>query len=155
MFAQKIDEFDRAILRILQTNAGLPQREIAALVKLSAPAVQRRIARMQSDGIICATTTTIEPTAMGFPVTIIVEATLTNDRSSTVARAKALFSEAPEIQQCYRVTGIAGFIVILLVPSMEEYERRTARLFADNELIQSYRTIVVLDRVKTGMTLPL
>ena len=50
--------------------------------------------------------------------------------------------------------GTTGFILILLVPSMEDYEQRTARLFADNELVQSYRSIVVLDRVKVGLEVP-
>lgn len=35
------------------------------------------------------------------------------------------------------------------------YECRTARLIADNELVRFYRTIVVLDRVKAGTTLPI
>ena len=53
------------------------------------------------------------------------------------------------------MAGEAGFVVILQVPTMEDYERRVARLFADNDLVRSYRTTVVLDRVKVGMGVPL
>ncbi|RZM22778.1 MAG: Lrp/AsnC family transcriptional regulator, partial [Sphingomonas sp.] len=96
-----------------------------------------------------------DPVAVGLPITVIVEATLRDDRSATVAEVKSFFREAPEVQQCYCVTGTAGFILILLVPTMEDYEARTARLFADNDLVRSYRTIVVLDRIKAGSTLPI
>ncbi|KHJ53714.1 AsnC family transcriptional regulator [Aureimonas altamirensis] len=155
MTAHRLDDHDRAILRQLQDDAGRPQREIAEAVNLSPPAVQRRIARLERDGIIRCTVAVVDPAAVGLPITVLVEATLRDDRSSTVAEVKAFFRDAPEVQQCYCVTGTAGFILILCVPTMEDYEARTARLFADNELVRSYRTIVVLDRVKTGTTLPI
>lgn len=154
MFAQKMDDHDLTILRLLQEDAGRPQREIAEQVNLSAPAVQRRIARLVKDGVIRQTVAIVDPAAVGFSITALVEITLRDDRSATVSAAKRFFREAQEVQQCYCVTGTAGFILILLVPTMEEYEQRTARLFADNELVRSYRTIVVLDRVKVGMNIP-
>ncbi|WP_066781795.1 Lrp/AsnC family transcriptional regulator [Sphingomonas sp. CCH5-D11] len=155
MIATKLDDRDRAILRLLQEDAGRPQREIAEAVHLSPPAVQRRIARLERDGIIRGTVAVVDSAAVGLSITVIVEATLRDDRSTTVAEVKRFFRDATEVQQCYCVTGTAGFILILLVPTMEDYEARTARLFADNELVRSYRTIVVLDRVKTGMSLPI
>lgn len=155
MPAHRLDSFDHAILRLLQEDAARPQREIAERVNLSAPAVQRRIARMEAEGVIKRTVAVVDPAAVGYPITVLVELTLTSDRSHVVSAATAFFRDAEEVQQCYRVMGTAGFIVILLVPSMEQYEQRTARLFADNELVRSYRTIVVLDRVKTDLTVPI
>jgi DNA-binding Lrp family transcriptional regulator len=48
------DSFDRAILAILQRDNATPQREIAESVSLSAPAVQRRIKRLEETGVIRA-----------------------------------------------------------------------------------------------------
>lgn len=155
LFAPRIDEEDAKILRLLQEDAGRPQREIAARVNLSAPAVQRRIARMQAEGIIQRTVAIVDPRAVGNPITVIVDVTLITDRSDVLAAAKAFFREAAEVQQCYCVTGAAALIVILLVPTLEAYEARTARLFGDNELVRAYRTVVVLDRVKTGLEIPI
>lgn len=155
MTARRLDNQDRAILRLLQEDAGRPQRDIAEAVNLSPPAVQRRIARLEKEGVLRRTVAVADPAALGFPITVLVEVTLVNDRSATVSAMKAFFREAPEVQQCYCVTGTEGFVLVLLVPSMEEYEQRTARLFADNELVRSYRTIVVLDRVKVGMNVPI
>ena len=45
--APDLDRFDRAILAILQADNTTPQRAIGDAVNLSAPAVQRRIKRMQ------------------------------------------------------------------------------------------------------------
>jgi predicted ArsR family transcriptional regulator len=49
-----LDSFDRAILDLLQRDNTLPQREIAEVVHLSTPAVQRRIKRLQDSGVIAA-----------------------------------------------------------------------------------------------------
>lgn len=153
MTAHKLDDQDYAILRLLQQDASQPQRQIAEKVNLSAPAVQRRIARMEKLGVIQRTVAIIDPKAVGFPVTVIVNVTLQDDRSTTVAQAKAFYRDAPEIQQCYWAAGI-GLIMILTLRSTEAYEIQTARLFGDNDLIKAYNTVVVLDRVKFGTSVP-
>lgn len=51
---QPLDSFDRAILRILQADNTTPQRDIGTAVNLSAPSIQRRIRRMEEDGVIIA-----------------------------------------------------------------------------------------------------
>ena len=153
MTTHKLDDQDYAILRLLQQDASQPQREIAEKVHLSAPAVQRRIARLEKLGVIQRTVAIIDPGAVGFPVTVIVNVVLRDDRSTTVAQAKAFYRNAPEVQQCYWAAGL-GLIMILTLPSTEAYEDQTARLFGDNDLVTSYSTVVVLDRVKFGTSIP-
>ena len=47
-----LDEKDRAILRLLQANAKMTVREIAANVHLSTTPVHERIKRMEEEGVI-------------------------------------------------------------------------------------------------------
>jgi len=77
---------------------------------------------------------------------------LHDERADTVDRAKALFSATPEVQQCYYVTGGVSFMLIVIAPDMRVYEGLTRRLFAENDLVASYRTLVALDRVNAGMS---
>ena len=147
----ELDEHDRAILRILQRDNKTPQRVISEAVHLSAPAVQRRIARMEASGVIHRNVAVIDPAAVGQGVTVVVEVHPVNDRSPVVDAAKRMFRDAPEVQQCYFVTGNGGFILILLVPDMASYEALSRRLFADNELVTTFRTLVVLDPVKVTL----
>lgn len=151
----KLDDYDRSLLRLLQEDATRPQKELAEMVHLSPAAVQRRIAKLQKNGVIQKIAATIDPSSVGLPVTIIVEITLSDERSATVMAAKKMFKDAEEVQQCYWVAGNAGLILIMTVPTTEAYESRTARLLGDNKLVKSYRTIVVLDRVKAELSLPL
>lgn len=152
----KLDGFDRAILRIIQRDNKTPQRTIAEAVNLSTAAVQRRIAAMERDGIIAANAALVDPGTVGMAVTAIVEVHLTDERLATVDAAKALFRSAPEVQQCYYVTGGISFVVVVVCPDMAAYEAITRRLFAQNEAVASFRTLVALDRVKAGnaITIP-
>ena len=67
-----LDSFDRAILDILQRDNTTPQRAIGEAVNLSAPAVQRRIRRMEEEGVIQANVAVVDPHKVGRPLTIIV-----------------------------------------------------------------------------------
>ncbi|CAN7197409.1 AsnC family transcriptional regulator [Devosia sp. Root413D1] len=148
--ARKLDSFDRAILRIIQRDNKTPQRSIAEAVNLSAAAVQRRIAAMEAAGVIEKNVAVLDTGAVAMGITAIVEVHLGNERLQTVDTAKTLFRDAPEVQQCYYVTGGTSFVLIIVVPDMVSYEATTRRLFAQNEAVASFRTLVALDRVKTG-----
>lgn len=147
----ELDDFDRAILRIVQRDAKKPQRLIAEAVGLSAAAVQRRIAAMEDAGIIDRNVAIVDPAAVRMAITAIVEVHLTDEKLPTVDRAKALFRAAPEVQQCYYVTGGISLVLVIVVPDMAAYEASTRRLFTQNESVKSFRSLIALDRVKAGM----
>jgi Lrp/AsnC family leucine-responsive transcriptional regulator len=44
---------------------------------------------------------------------------------------------------------------VMLVPNMEAYEALTRRFFFGNNNVKRFRTLVVMDRVKVGMSVPL
>lgn len=118
---RRLDQFDRAILCILQKNNKTPQRVIAARVNLSTAAVQRRIAALEESGVIAANIAVLSTRTLRYGITIIVEVHLEDDKSQTVDPVKALFRETPQVQQCYYVAGNGGLIVILVVPDMGSY----------------------------------
>jgi Lrp/AsnC family leucine-responsive transcriptional regulator len=147
---RQLDAFDRAILRIVQRDNKTPQRVIAGAVNLSAAAVQRRIAAMEAAGVILANVALVDTAALSLAITAIVEVHLRDERADTVDSAKRLFRGSDEVQQCYYVTGGTSFVLVIVTPDMRSYEMLTRSLFAENDLVGSYRTLVALDRVKTG-----
>ena len=150
-----LDRFDFAILGILQRDNTTPQRKIGEVVNLSAPAVQRRIKRMQESGVIQANVAVVEPTKVGQPLTIFVEVEMESEHADLIDAAKREFLAASEVQQCYYVTGEADFILIVIVPTMGAYEAVTRRLFFGNNNVKRFRTFVAMDRVKVGLGVPL
>lgn len=143
-----LDAFDRAILRIVQRDNKTPQRAIAEAVNLSAAAVQRRIAAMEEAGVIARNVAVVDPAALHLAITAVVEVYLRDERAATVDAAKALFRAAPEVQQCYYVTGGTSFVLIIVTYDMRTYEELTRQLFEQHDFIDRYRTLIALSRVK-------
>jgi Lrp/AsnC family transcriptional regulator, leucine-responsive regulatory protein len=149
-----LDAFDHKILAILQKDNLTPQRTIGEAVNLSAPAVQRRIKRMKEAGVIRANVAIVDPAALGQAITIFVEVEVISETAEQIESAKREFAAAPEIQQCYYVTGEADFMLVIIVPAMADYEALARRLFFGNNNVKRFRTFVAMDRVKAGMEVP-
>lgn len=60
----------------------------------------------------------------------------------------------PEVQQYYYVTGEADFMLVLLVPSMNRFQKIFDDLFHNNSNVEWFKTTVVLDRVKVTLEIP-
>jgi Lrp/AsnC family transcriptional regulator, leucine-responsive regulatory protein len=84
-----------------------------------------------------------------------VSVALERERADIIDRFKRSIREAPEIMSGYYVTGEADFLLTITARSMEDYEAFTRRFFYENPDIKSIKTFVVLDRVKTGFSLPI
>ncbi len=150
-----LDAFDRAILAIVQKDNATPLRVIGEAVSLSAPAVQRRLRRLEEQGIIAANAAVLDPAALGHPITVFVEVELVSETVEEIDDAKRRLAAEPQVQQCYYVTGEADFVLVILVPTMSEYEALTRRLFFGNPNIRKFRSFVAMDRVKVGLDVPL
>lgn len=148
-----LDSFDRAILRIVQEDNKTPQRLIAEAVNLSPAAVQRRVRALEAAGVIARNVALVDPAALSLDITALVEVNLRDERAATVDAAKALFRDTPDVQQCYYVTGGVSFVLVIMSRDMRSYEALTRSLFAENDLVAGYRTLIALDRVKAGTDL--
>ncbi len=137
-----------------QKDNKTPQRSIAGSIGLSAPAVQRRIKRME-EGTIAANVAIIEPTHVRQEIIVFVEVEMQSEFGATHDATKKSFAEAPEVQQCYYVTGEVDFILLVVVRTMADYEAMTRRLFFGNNNVKRFRSFVAMDRVKVGLNLSL
>lgn len=149
-----LDAFDLRILSHYQNDTRIPAEEIGAVVGLSAAAVQRRLKRMRETGVIEAEVARVSPRAVGLPVTCIVTVDIDRESAADLARFKASMLACPTVQQCWYVTGQADFVLVVLVPDMEAYETFTREHLLRDANVRSFTTHVVMDRVKSGVTVP-
>lgn len=150
-----LDTQDRLIAAALQTDNRQSVDAIAEQAGLSPSAVHRRIARMREDGVIRADVSVLDPKAFGVGMTFIVEIVLEKVRVPEVTAIKKRLKAAPEVQQIYNVTGDVDLMLIVLARDVEHFEEISRNLFSADPHVRRYRTSVVMDRVKTGQTIPL
>lgn len=151
----ELDAFDLAILDILQRDNTVPQREIAQSIHLSAPAVQRRIARLRDSGIIRAEVAVLDANRLGRPLTLLVEVHVHDDHPSSTASLRQRIQDEAAVQQCYAITGEADYLLVINAADMTDYEALTQRLFSSDVNVRRYRTSVALGSLKTGLHVPL
>jgi len=149
-----LDAFDRHLLAHLQVDASLAQAELGARVGLSTAAVNRRLKRMQADGVL-RNLAVVEPAAAGHGLTVIAGVEAESERRDLMDAIQRSFAACPEVQQCYYVTGDWDFILVFTVSDMAHYTALTRQLFFTNNNVKRFKTFVAMDRVKVGLGVPL
>lgn len=150
-----LDAFDLQILARYQHDTRLTAAAIGAEVGLSAAAVQRRLKRLRASGVIQAEVAAVAARAAGFPITCIVCIDLEREGAAELARFKARMLAAPEVQQCYYVTGASDFILVVLARDMAHYEAFTDEHLLRDPNVRSFTTHVVMEPVRTGGAVPI
>lgn len=151
-----MDNLDRRILERLQHDASVTNQALADEVGLSPSACLKRVRRLRESGIIEREVALLSPEAMGPCLHIVVEVTMERDRKSLYKRFLNRVLAAPEVKQCYQVTGECDFILIVVVPDMDAYDRFCdAVLYADDNM-RKFRTLLSRKRSKfdTSALLP-
>ncbi|MBC3495702.1 Lrp/AsnC family transcriptional regulator [Pseudomonas sp. SWRI100] len=150
-----IDGFDRVIISLIQEDGRMPQSELGERASLSTTAVNRRLKILSDSGVIEGYTASINPSAMGYNLTIIVEVMMESERSDLLDQMRKKFESCSQIQQCYYVAGECDFVLIFLVRDMTQYVELTRTLFHENNNVRSFKTLVAMDRVKASMNVPI
>jgi len=68
---------------------------------------------------------------------------------------KELRAPSRRLSNGYYAPGDADFVLIVTAESMEDYEVFTRKFFYEDPDIKGFKTMVVMDRVKTGFSVPI
>lgn len=146
-----MDDKDLEILKLVQSNSRLSAEALSQDVNLSAPAVQKRLQKLRTSGVIEREIAVLSPSKLDRGLTIIVEVMLERESRSHLSAFKKKMRNATSVQQCYYTTGEGDFILILNVRDIQEYEKFTQAFFFDESNISRFKTSVVMDRVKVSL----
>lgn len=149
-----LDHFDMALLDAVQRDAGTSQLDLGAKVNLSSAAVNRRLKKMSTDGVIRGTVTQVSAEMLGYTLTVITEVEVENERLDLLDDMKKAFLACPQVQQCFYVAGECDFVLIMLVKNMEQYTQLTRELFFESNNVKRFKTLVSMSNVKMGMFVP-
>lgn len=143
----ELNDVDRRILDIIQTDASLPVAEIAARVNLSPTPVWRRIQRMQAAGIITAQVALLDPLKVGHDITVFVEVQTEDHSAEWLDRFAAAVAEMPEVMEVYRMAGDIDYLLRVSVPTMAAFDAFYRQLIARLPL-RNVTSRFAMERVK-------
>lgn len=116
-----LDEKDRAILRLLQTNAKMTVREIAANVHLSTTPVHERIKRMEEEGVILQYSTLVNHARIRKGLMAICYISLKEHNKRSGAKFIKTIQEFPEVIEFYIISGEFDFMLKVVTETMDDY----------------------------------
>ncbi len=151
----QLDEYDKALLRLLQQNNRLTTEQLSEQVNLSQSAVQRRLTRLRNEKVIEAEVAIISPSAAGVGISCVVDVVLHEGSSKSIDKFKAAMKNCPEVAQCYYVTGTYDFVLIVHTRDMAHFEAFSKKHLMDNPNLKHFYTHVVMDKVKMSYNVPL
>jgi len=117
----QLNEIDKKILSVLQSEGRLPIVDLADRVGLSATPCQRRMKRLEKENVITHYATLISPAAMNYGLQALVEMTLDDHSEKTVEAFEAAIRARPEVVACYAVTGDMDFLLHVLSPDLASF----------------------------------
>jgi len=150
-----LDGFDLKLLSLLQENNQMTAQQLSEHVHLSPVSCLRRIKRLREQRVIHKDVSIVNPEKVGHTMTMVVLVALERERQDMSDHFKQSMLKLPEVMQCYYVTGEFDFVLILTVKDMQAYEEFSTRFFFENKNIRRFNTLVVISRVKVGMSIPL
>lgn len=152
---QSLDSTDLSILKLLQHNARLTIKEIAAKLNLSTTPIFDRMKRMERDNVIDRYVAIVNPEKVGKSIFAFVHISLKEHARPEVEAFVNQVIDFKEVMECYHVTGDADFVLKVCLESMEAYNEFVLDKLSIVKNIGKLETRFCLSIRKSSTELPL
>lgn len=129
-----MDDFERKILRVLQKEGAISQRELSDRVGLSQNACWRRMQIMRDKGIIIGERVQLSREALGLGLTVFLLIRTRQHSESWLEKFRRIMLDIPNVIDFHRLAGDYDYQVKLAVPDIKEFDRIYRGLIARIDL---------------------
>ena len=143
-----MDAIDRRILDQLQCDSSQTNQALADKIGLSPSACLKRVNRLRDAGVIEREVALLNPDALGQRLHMVVEVTMERDNKLLYQQFLTSAVNAPEVKQCYQVTGECDFVLIVAVADLDEYDRFCDSVLYSHGNLRKFRTLLSRKRHK-------
>jgi DNA-binding Lrp family transcriptional regulator len=136
-----LDEIDRRIVAQLRARARSSFREVGEAVGLSAPAVKRRVDRLEERGVITGYAAVIDPESFGWAMQAVVF--LYCEGTMAAAEVRHAVEGHPEVVAAYTVAGEASAVLVVRASDTGHLERLLERVREHKGVLRTQTQIVL------------
>jgi Lrp/AsnC family leucine-responsive transcriptional regulator len=127
MTYDELDNTDRKILRILQSDSTLTVKELAARVNLSASPAFDRQKRLEREGFIKGYHAILDAKKAGNGITVLCNMRLKHHSQVLMDDFMEAIQSIEEITECYNTSGEYDFTLKIQTRDMESYQLQVSR----------------------------
>jgi Lrp/AsnC family leucine-responsive transcriptional regulator len=145
--AFQLDNIDKTILHILQSNARTTNAELAEQINLSPTPCLRRVKRLEENGYIHGYSAELNHEKLGIAITAVV---LVQLDANTAENGKAFeqdIKDLPQVLECLVLTGKYDYLLRVVERSLKEYEYFIKHKLANVAHIDRIDTTIVLNEI--------
>jgi DNA-binding Lrp family transcriptional regulator len=140
-----LDRTDFGILRLLQNNASLSNKQIAAAVGLAPSSAHERLKRLRDDGVLRGTHADVEPKAMGIGLEALFLIELSKHERGGVDRFMTEVVEIPEVRSAFLITGRYDFVVHVVARDMRHLKDLALDRFTNRPGVTRIETSIIYE----------
>lgn len=145
-----IDENDKKILNIVQSDGRIANAEIARRVGLAPSAVLERLRKLEERGVIRGYAAEINASEIGFGLTAFVFV-----RTSFCGSIGSVLAQIPEVLEVHDIAGDDCYLLKIRAKNTDELGKFFREKLKNLPEIISTKTTIVLQTIKETTALPL
>jgi Lrp/AsnC family leucine-responsive transcriptional regulator len=150
-----LDAIDCRIIEALQKHGRLTNVELADRVGLSPSPCLRRVRRLEQEGYIDGYRAVLGRTRVGLGLTVFLGVKIDGNADPRCTPLEEAIVGMPEIIACHMVSGDVDYLLEVVVPDLEHYQRFLLDRLLELPIIKEVRSTIAIQTLKAGAALPL
>ncbi len=148
------DHIDKSILKALQQDGALSQRELAERIGLSQNACWRRLKLLNEKGILQGSAARVDRQKLGLDLVVFVMLRTRHHSADWLQTFRRHVLNIPEVVDFHRIGGDYDYQLKVVTQDMTSYDRVYQRLIEGVEL-DSVTSYFAMEAIAEGRPLPL
>ena len=139
---------DKILLSHLQNNARLTNAELGKLVGLSPSGVQKRLRKLEENGILERYALILNRRHLGFDLLVFVKVIIQDHATEVIAEYDKSIKEMPEVLDSHRITGDADYLLKVVVRDRDQLDSFLMERLVTLKSVERVSTYLVLKEIK-------
>lgn len=147
----ELDSIDRAILRLLQNDGQLTNRQLADEVDLAPSTVLNRVKRLRQEGVLLDTHAAVDPAALGVGMQALISVRLMRHSRHDVEAFHRHALSLEEVLAVYHVTGPKDFVLHLAVRDTDHLRDLAMDAFTTRPEVSHIETALIYESARKSV----
>ena len=142
------DERDMDIMRVLQQDARLSNKELASRVHLSTTPTYERMKRLERLGYIQQYTAILNAEKLNKGFAVFCSVKLRRLSSELAQAFTDMVKQVSEVTECYNISGSFDYLLRIQAPDMKYYQQFLLNVIGRHENVASLESTFVMEEIK-------
>ncbi len=151
----KFDKSDIKILKAIQKDGRLSNRDLAKEVSLSPSPSWRRLKALEDAGVISHYAAVVDRHKVGLSIMGFAHVTLHDHSSDKVRKFDEAIMNAPQVLECHATSGGHDYMLKVVAPDMASYQDFLSEYLLTMGVVRTVQTSFALKQQKNTTILPL